>query len=183
MDSAPETAYADPKAWKVDADASEATLSLMDRRGPRPLLRLTDFHGSFYLRPNGDLAGFALHLELPPEARSSWPGGQAAPSLFWESVNLRPSRERGLIGRGRLCLGRRETWSTVSGMCTRVPCRDSELPYLKIVLDTMFASLALRWPAEAARHFRPVTLQLFTEIRPRGGSAPRRSDAPQGPSA
>ncbi|MFF5260935.1 hypothetical protein ACFY4C_18505 [Actinomadura viridis] len=166
MDPVSDAIYSDPSAWRIDTDASEGTLAMVMQDGPRPLFRLPRFHGSFYLRPTGRLAGFALHLDLPEEARPARLRGQEPPTLYWESTDLRTGTANDLDGRGMLQLGRRETWTAVSGVCSPVPYARSGLPYLKIVLETTFPSLALWWPQEARRRLRPVLLTLFAEIRP-----------------
>jgi hypothetical protein len=157
--------YFDPRAWRVDPDAAEGTLAMVTQNGPRPLLRLPRFHGSFYLRPTGRLAGFALWLDLPAEARPPRARGREQ-ALYWESVDLRPGEANELTGRGLVRLGRREARSDVAGICSEVPNARSTRPYLKLVLRTVVPSLALGWPPEARRRGRPVLLTLFAEIRP-----------------
>ncbi|MEV7808763.1 hypothetical protein AB0O28_38005 [Microbispora sp. NPDC088329] len=161
----PDASYTDPSAWRIAMDASEGTLSMTTSKGPRLLHELPCFHGSFYLSPVGLLAGFTLQLPLPVHpARLR---KDEAPVLFWESVDLEADdTPNQVLGNARLRLGRREVSAGVSGLCTEVPVGHSGRPYLKIVLETVFPSVSLRWPVEAWQRLRPVTLKLFTEIRP-----------------
>jgi hypothetical protein len=146
-------------------DASAGTLSTNTAAGPVLLYELPCFHGSFYLRPTGLLAGFTLQLPLP--SCPSWLREDEAPVLFWESGNLDSDESSGGVdGRARLRLGRRQTFAAVSGRCTEVPTGRTGRPYLKIVLETVFPPLSLRWPTYARQRLRPVTLKLFSEIRP-----------------
>ncbi|GAA4188210.1 hypothetical protein AB0C10_12685 [Microbispora amethystogenes] len=161
----PDASHADPSAWRIAMDASEGTLSMTTSKGPRLLHELPCFHGSFYLSPPGLLAGFTLQLPLP--VYPSWLQEDEAPVLFWESVDLETGHAPNeVMGNARLRLGRRETSATVSALCTEVPVAGTGRSYLKIVLETVFPSVSLRWPAEAWQRLRPVTLKLFTEIRP-----------------
>jgi hypothetical protein len=176
MDPRSDAIYSDPSAWRIDATASEGALAMIVGNDTVPLFRLPRFHGSFYLLRTGRLAGFALALELPAEERPPRRRGRPIPGLHWESTDLR-TREgdaNGLEGRSILTLGRRETRGTVSGVCSPVPCAHTGRPYLKIVLETTFPSLALLWPKEARRRLRPVVLTVFGEIRP----APTGPEAP-----
>jgi hypothetical protein len=134
--------YTDPNAWRIAMDASEATLSAGLGSG--------DFDGSFYLSPAGSLAGFTLRLSLP-----------GTPELLWESVSLEGGSE--VRGSSRLMLGRRVARAEVSGFCAHVPVGQTGSSYLKIVLAATFSPLRLRRPRW---RLRPVTLRLFTEIRP-----------------
>lgn len=168
----PDASYTDPSAWRIAMDASEGTLSMTTSKGPRLLHELPCFHGSFYLRPAGLLAGFTLQLPLP--VYPSWLQEDEAPVLFWESVDLEaqdPPNQ--VLGNARLRLGRRQVSAGVSGLCTEVPVGHSGRPYLKIVLETVFPSVSLRWPAEAWQRLRPVTLKLLTEIRPADPEEPQ----------
>ncbi|MEU7884923.1 hypothetical protein AB0B54_05440 [Microbispora bryophytorum] len=161
----PDASYTDPSAWRIAMDASEGTLSMTTSKGPRLLHELPCFHGSFYVSPVGLLAGFTLQLPLP--VYPSWLREDEAPVLFWESVDLEAEDAPNQVqGNARLRLGRREISAAVSGLCTEVPVGQSGRPYLKIVLETVFPSVSLRWPVEAWQRLRPVTLKLFTEIRP-----------------
>ncbi|MEV4109774.1 hypothetical protein [Nonomuraea sp. NPDC049695] len=135
--------YTDPGAWRIAMDASEAILST--GAGTRA------FHGSFYLSPAGSLAGFRLRLAFP---------GMPEP-LFWDSVSLDGGPE--VRGVGRLRLGSREAVTRVSGLCVQVPFGRAGDSYLKIVLAASFSPLQLRWPRW---RLRPVTLRLFSEVRP-----------------
>ncbi|GGO07941.1 hypothetical protein GCM10010116_16050 [Microbispora rosea subsp. aerata] len=161
----PDASYTDPSAWRIAMDASGGTLSMTTSKGPRLLHELPCFHGSFYLSPVGLLTGFTLQLPLP--VCPSWLREDEAPVLFYESVDLEAEKARNqVLGNARLRLGRRETSAAVSGLCTEVPVGHSGRAYLKIVLETVFPSVSLRWPSEAWQRLRPVTLKLFTEIRP-----------------
>lgn len=123
-------------------DASEVSLS--SKRSP--LDAPACFHGSFYLSPDGRLAGFALRI----------PAGED--ELVWESVSLEPAAAPNrLTGRARLALGHRVITAEVSGLCAELPSRS-----LKIVLETTFPARSLRWPARTGRS----TLRLFTELHP-----------------
>ncbi|GAA0824073.1 hypothetical protein ACFQVD_06090 [Streptosporangium amethystogenes subsp. fukuiense] len=165
MVSVPDDSYIDPSAWRVPMDAIGGTLSMNTSKGPRLLYELPCFHGSFYLRPSGVLAGFALQLPLP--SCPAWLRDDEAPVLFWESVDLAADgSSNGVDGQARLRLGRQEAFTTVSGLCTEIPVGRSGRSYLKIILETVFSSLLLRWPAEAQKRLRPATLKLFGEIRP-----------------
>ncbi|MBE1593588.1 hypothetical protein ACFPOI_23235 [Nonomuraea angiospora] len=134
--------YTDPDAWRIAMDASEVTLSAGLGSG--------DFDGSFYLSPAGSLAGFTLRLCLP-----------GMPELLWESVSLAGGPE--VRGSSRLLLDGRVARADVSGLCARVPVGRAGSSYLKIVLTAAFSPLRLRRPRW---RLRPVTLRLFTEIRP-----------------
>ncbi|MFI7642610.1 hypothetical protein [Nonomuraea sp. NPDC049400] len=134
--------YTDPGAWRIAMDASEAML-------PTGLVT-RDFHGSFYLSPAGSLAGFTLRFALP-----------GAAELCWDSVSLEGGRV--VRGSSRLWTGGRETRAGVSGLCVPVPVGHAGRTYLKIVLSATFSPLRLRWPKA---RLRPVTLRLFSEIRP-----------------
>ncbi|MEV1173999.1 hypothetical protein [Nonomuraea sp. NPDC049784] len=134
--------YTDPGAWRIAMDASEAKLSTG--------LGTHDFQGSFYLDPAGSLAGFTLRLAFP-----------GAAELCWDSVSLEGGPQ--VRGAGRFRIGRRETVAGVSGLCVQVPVGRTGRSYLKIVLAATFSPLRLRWPRA---RLRPVTLQLFSEIRP-----------------
>ncbi|MBX6383859.1 MAG: hypothetical protein IRZ07_12935 [Microbispora sp.] len=174
----PDASYTDPGAWRIDMDASEATLSMTTSKGPRLLHKLPGFHGSFYVSPVGLLAGFTLRLPLP--VYPPWLREDEAPELYYESVDLEAAKAPNQVrGNARLRLGSRETSAAVSGLCTPVPAGHLGRPYLKIVLETVFASVRLRWPAEAWRRLRPVTLTLFTEIRPADAPQPRRGGPEQ----
>lgn len=168
MDHAFDAAYDCPDAWEMCPDASEASVTMSTHRGPRPLMRLPDFRGSCYLRPNGELAGFAFFLSIPP-AGSRLPrrAGRRTRSLFWEAVDLSHSDPRNFSGEGRLRLDDREAWTTVRGQILPIPCQGSALPYLKVVLMTEFRAVMVGWPRPAARRLKRVKLHFFTEIRPR----------------
>ncbi|MBF8193056.1 hypothetical protein ITP53_46785 [Nonomuraea sp. K274] len=142
------SSYTDPGAWRIAMDATEATLS-MSTPGGRLTQELPRVSGSFFLRPSGALAGFALRLLLPPH----WDGPQV-PS--WEAADLDVDEQAWLR------LGRHEVCRPVFVLCTRVP---GEHSYTKIVLETSFSSWSLRLPGAAWHRPRPVTLRLFSEIR------------------
>ncbi|MEO3803647.1 hypothetical protein [Nonomuraea sp. B1E8] len=153
MPSTPDASHADPAAWRVAVDASEGLVSA----GTRLLHTLPAFHGSFYLRPSGSLAGFALSFPLP---------SRHGEELVWEAVELGSGgSRREITGQGSLRVGRRLAFAPVSGRCVEVPGGRRGRPYLKIVLSTRLP-LALRWPPSPWHRLRPATLQLFTEIRP-----------------
>lgn len=165
MDQAFGAAYDRPDAWEIAPDASEASLTMPTRRGPRVLARFPGFHGSFYLRPTGELAGFAFFLPIPPAASSSRGDRRPSRSLYWESVDLSHQDARNFTGEGRLRLDEQEIWATVDGRIAQVPCRGSALPYLKVVLMTEFRAVGLGWPRPAAVRLKRVSLHFFTEIR------------------
>ncbi|MFC4122112.1 hypothetical protein [Nonomuraea zeae] len=142
--------YTDPDSWRIALDATEATLSVHTRKGPRTLYVVPRIDGAFYLRPDGPLAGFSLQLPLPSSR------GGDAPVLWWESADL------DLDGAAWLRLGRQEARSQVSVLRAEIP---GERPYLKIVMETVFPSWSLRLPALAWHPPRAVTLRLFSEIR------------------
>lgn len=146
-----------PGSWRIVLEATEARLTTSRRKGPRLLYAPPRLDGAFYLRPDAALAGFALRLPLP--SRRAEP-----PVLHWESAEL--DRD----GHAWLRLGRREVCSPVSVVCAEIP---GERPYVKIVLETVFASTGLRLPGWLPP--RPVTLRLFSEIRP-AGAFPGSSD-------
>ncbi|MFG2019138.1 hypothetical protein [Actinomadura geliboluensis] len=168
MDALPEKNYSDPDSWRIEGAASEAVLSAVTGSGTEPIFRSADLEGTFILNRSGLLSGFSLGLDLPEQALPARRWGRYPPSLFWEASGLQPSgaEPHGLEGRGTLALGHRETRTALSGTCTRVPNARTGVPYLKIVLETVFASAALWWPREARRRLRPVQLTLFAEIRP-----------------
>lgn len=150
--------YADPSAWRIAVEASAGVVSMNTLHGPLPLCRLSSLHGSFRLTPPGTLIGFTLRLPLPPEPTPR-------PALLWEAAQLDVEGNE-VTGWGRLRLGRRRAATYVSGRCAKVPQGPSGRSYLKIVLETTFPSLALRWPSRAYKRLRPATLTLFSEIRP-----------------
>lgn len=167
MVSVPDTPYHDPAAWRVATEVSEWALSMNTPNGPRLLCELPGFQGTFVLRRDGLLAGFTLRLPLPESSRPPWLRTPEAPVLHWKSLNLEadPPPPGGVAGRARLRLGRRETFAPVSALCVTIP---AARPYLKLVVETVFPSVALRWPAEAWPRLRPVTLRLLSEIHPVG---------------
>jgi hypothetical protein len=127
--------------WTIALEATQARLTVHGRRGLR-LLHAPPVEGSFYLRPDGALAGFALRLPLRHGV------------LRWESADV--DRD----GRAWLRLRDREVRAPVTVVCAEIP---GPRPYVKIVLDTVFRSAALGlrgalWP-------RPVRLRVFSEIR------------------
>ncbi|TDE42185.1 hypothetical protein E1295_28255 [Nonomuraea mesophila] len=153
LPSSPDASHAGHAAWRIAVEASEGLVTA----GPRPVCALPAFRGSFYLRPAGSLAGFALSFPLPSPA----PG-----ELTWEAVELGAGGSpHEVAGQGCLRLGRRVAFAPVSGRCVEVPGGRSGRPYLKIVLVTRLP-LVLRWPRPAWHRLRPATLRLFTEIRP-----------------
>ncbi|QKW38017.1 hypothetical protein HUT06_31795 [Actinomadura sp. NAK00032] len=168
MDALPGNYYSDPDSWSIEGAAGEAVLSMVTPSGVEPIFRSADLEGSFVLGPSGLLSGFTLDLDLPEHALSARRWGRSPSSLSWEASGLRPTETRphGLEGRGTLALGHRDTRTALSGTCTQVPNARTGAPYLKIVLQTVFASAALWWPREARRRLRPVELTLFAEIRP-----------------
>lgn len=150
-----------PGSWRIVLEATEARLTTSGRKGPRLLYAPPHLDGAFYLRPNATLAGFALRLPL-----SSRRAG--APVLYWESAEL--DRD----GHAWLRLGRRAVRTPVSIVCAEIP---GERLYVKIVLETVFSSGDLRLPGRLRQ--RPVTLRLFSEIRPADGlPGPSRNQAP-----
>ncbi|TYB69098.1 hypothetical protein FXF51_07550 [Nonomuraea sp. PA05] len=134
-------------AWRIAMDATEATLSA----GPsdEPLYTFPELDGAFYLRPGGELAGFALRLPL--RSRRGEPR-----DLWWEAADL--DRE----GRAWLRYGQQEVCRAVSVLCREIP---GERPYEKIVLETAFSSWGLRLPGVPLLRPRRVTLRLFSELR------------------
>ncbi|MGI5273418.1 hypothetical protein ACQEUU_30040 [Nonomuraea sp. CA-218870] len=132
-----------PGSWRIVLEATQARLTTSGRGGVR-LRYAPRVGGSFYLRPDTTLAGFALRLPLPAE-------------LLWESADL--DRD----GHAWLRLGDREVRSPVTVVCAAIP---GARPYVKIVLETVFRSSSLGLPGVSWP--RPVTLRLFTEIRPAG---------------
>jgi hypothetical protein len=167
MDALPDAIYSDPDAWRIESAASDGSLAVVTGGGAEPLFRLPGFRGSFSLRPSG-LSGFDVAIDVPERERPPSRWGREAATLRWEATGLRPREgvPHGLEGRGVLTLGHRETWAALTGSCTPVPSARTGLPYLKIVLETVFASAALWWPRPARRRLRPVRLTLFAEIRP-----------------
>jgi hypothetical protein len=162
--SIPEVPYTDPASWRIAMEASAASLSMNTLKGPRLLDELPWFQGSFRLTRAGLPAGFTLRLPLP--TRPEWLREEETAELLWESVSLEAAGIPNQFGgRTRLRLGRRETFASVSALCAKIPVGRSGRPYLKIVLETVFPSLSLRWPREARLRLRPVTLKLFSEIR------------------
>ncbi|MEV0616485.1 hypothetical protein AB0I81_24435 [Nonomuraea sp. NPDC050404] len=130
-------------SWRIAMDATEATLSMDTWLGPRPLYDVPEITGSFYLRPSGGLAGFALLIPLPSRA------------LRWDAADL----DRG--GRSRIRLGEREIGAAVSVLCAQVP---GERPYYKVVLETAFSSWRLGLPGVPRLRPRRIALTLFSEI-------------------
>ncbi|WP_101786687.1 hypothetical protein [Nonomuraea indica] len=137
-----------PGSWRIVLEATEARLTTSRRKGPRLLYAPPRLDGAFYLRPDAALAGFALRLPLPSHRAEQ-------PVLHWESAEL--DRD----ARAWLRLGRHEVCAPVSVVCAEIP---GERPYVKIVLETVFFSGGLRLPGLLVP--RPVTLRLFSEIRP-----------------
>lgn len=136
-----------PGSWRIVLEATQARLTTRGRRGLRLLYAPPRVDGSFYLRPDTALAGFSLRLPLP----SHRPG---PPALRWESADLDRDPHAWLRS------GHREVRAPVSVVCAAVP---GERPYVKIVLETVFPSSLLLPPWLRTR---PVTLRLFSEIRP-----------------
>ncbi|WP_147267912.1 hypothetical protein [Spongiactinospora rosea] len=162
MDLVPDDPHANPTAWRIALDACAGMLSMNTSKGLRPLYELPHFQGSFSISREGVLAGFRLRLPLPSEARLAQAG--TAAELSWESMSLDADGPvNSLGGRARLLLGRRETFTDVSALCAKIP---GERPYIKIVLETVFSPVALHWPTDGWQRLRPVTLTLFSEIRP-----------------
>ncbi|MBB6347182.1 hypothetical protein FHU36_003727 [Nonomuraea muscovyensis] len=137
-----------PGSWRIVLEATEARLTTSRRKGPRLLYAPPRLDGAFYLRPNAALAGFALQLPLPSHRAEP-------PVLHWESAEL--DRD----AHAWLRFGRQAVRSPVSVVCAEIP---GERPYVKIVLETVFSSGSLRLPVWFPP--RPVTLRLFSEIRP-----------------
>lgn len=168
MDALPDENHSHPDSWRIEAGARAAVLSAVTVSGTKPLFELRGIQGSFILSASGLLSGFALDLDLPerPLRTSRW--GRSPSRLSWTASDLQPSETgaHGIEGRGALTLGSRETRPTLSGTCAPVPYGRTGVSYLKIVLETVFASAVLWWPREARRRLRPVRLTLFAEIRP-----------------
>lgn len=165
MDDTPDAAYSRSDAWQLAPDASDASLTMATSRGSRLLFLLPDFHGSCYLRPSDELAGFAFFLTLPSAPSRRLGRGEPQPrSLFWEAVDLSHSDERNFSGEGRLRLDDREVWATVNGQIAPIPCHGPAQSYLRVVLNTEFRAIGLGWPRPAARRLKRVQLHFFTEI-------------------
>ncbi|MCK2218744.1 hypothetical protein MF672_033860 [Actinomadura sp. ATCC 31491] len=156
------SSHIEPGSWRIVLEATEVRLTTSGRKGLRLLYAPPRLDGSFYLRPGGPadadprpgggLAGFDLRLPLAAPRRGE------PPALLWEAAEL--DRD----GHGRLRFGGRELRAPVSAVCAAVP---GGRPYVKIVLETVFSSADLRLPATAGwLRPRPVTLRLFSEIRP-----------------
>lgn len=143
-------AYTDPGSWQIALEATDATLSMSTARGPRTLYRTSEISGAFYLRPDGSLAGFSLELPFPRR----W--GEPV-SLSWEAADLDTDESVSLR------LGENETRADVSVLSVVIP---GEPAYVKIVLETAFSPRSLRLPGLGLHRARPVTLRLFSEIRP-----------------
>lgn len=172
MDDTFDAAYSCPDAWQLAPDASDGSLTMVTSHGSRLLLRLPDFHGSCYLRPTDELAGFAFFLTVPPAtSRRLGRGDQRPRSLFWEAVDLSHRDSRNFSGEGRLRLDDREVWTTVNGQIASIPCHGSMPPYLRVLLSTEFRAVGLGWPRPAAWRLKRVQLHFFTEIHRR-----RRTD-------
>ncbi|WP_043636338.1 hypothetical protein [Nonomuraea candida] len=77
--------------------------------------------------------------------------------LQWESAELDSDAHAWLR------FGGQAVHSPVSVICAEIP---GEHPYVKVVLETVFSSRYLRLPGWAWPRSRPVTLRLFSEIRP-----------------
>ncbi|WP_336208689.1 hypothetical protein [Nonomuraea sp. LPB2021202275-12-8] len=138
-----------PGSWRIALEATEARLTTSRQQGLWLLYAPPRLDGAFYLRPNtAALAGFALRLPLPSHRAEP-------PVLHWESAEL--DRD----AHAWLRFGRQAVRSPVSVVCAEIP---GERPYVKIVLETVFSSRSLRLPAWLPP--RPVTLRLFSEIRP-----------------
>lgn len=170
MEHASDARYDSPDAWEIAVEVSEATVAMDTSRGARSLGRFPDFRGSLYLRPTGELAGFAVFLEVP-RYRRRFRSRRAGPSrsrwLFWEAVDLTHSSAQNFSGNGRLRLDGHEIRADVHGQIARIPCRRPMPPYLKIVVAAEYRALFLGWPRPAVRRLRRVQLRFFTEIRPR----------------
>ena len=170
VEHAPDARYDSPDAWEIAVEFTEATVAMDTPDGARSLGRLPGFHGSVYLRPNGELAGFAVFLEVPRTRRRlrDRRGGSPRPRwLYWEAVDLVHSNAQNFSGNGRLRLDGREIRADVLGQITRITCRPPTPPYLRIMVTADYRALFLGWPRPAARRFRRAQLRFFTEVRPR----------------
>jgi hypothetical protein len=144
------SSHTGPGSWRIALEATEVRLTANRRRGPRLLYAPPRLDGAFYLRPDAALAGFALRSHRAE-----------TPVLRWESAEL--DRD----AHAWLRFGHRAVRSPVAVVCAEIP---GERPYVKIVLETVFSARCLRLPAVARLQPQPVTLRLFSEIRPADGS-------------
>lgn len=171
------SSHIEPGSWRIVLEATEARLTTSGRRGRSVLFEPLRLDGAFYLRPDAALAGFDLRLPLAsPRAKPPVPPLTShraeppvppltshhaePPVLHWEAVDL----DRG--AHAWLRCGGRAVRSPVSVVCAEIP---GEHPYVKIVLETVFASNSLRLPGRSWLRPRPVTLRLFSEIRSTAG--------------
>jgi hypothetical protein len=157
--------YDSPDAWEIAVEFTEATVAMDTADGARSLGRFSGFHGSLYLRPTGELAGFAVFLEIPEamrRRRDRHAGSQRPRWLFWEAVDLEHSDSRNFAGNCRLRLNGQEIWADVHGQIARI---SGNSPYLKITVVADYRALRLGWPRPAVRRFRRAQLRFFTEVR------------------
>jgi hypothetical protein len=160
--------YSSPEAWEIAVEFTEATVAMDTADGARSLGRFPGFHGSLYLRPTGELAGFAVFLEVPESTRrrrGRRPGSSRPRWLFWEAVDLEHSDPRNFTGNCRLRLNGQEIWADVHGQIARIAGRPSMSPYLKITVVADYRALRLGWPRQAVCRFRRAQLRFFTEVR------------------
>src|SRR5690606_10144011 len=136
-----------PGSWRIVLEATQARLTTRGRRGLRLLYAPPRVDGSFYLRPDTALAGFSLRLPLP----SHRPG---PPALRWESADLDRDPYAWLRS------GHREVRAPVAGGRAAAP---GEPPDAPIGRERRVPPALMRAPWLRTR---PVTLRLFSEIRP-----------------
>jgi len=168
VEQASDARYDSPGAWEIAVEFTEATVAMDTADGARSLGRFPGFHGSLYLRPNGELAGFAVFLEVPEATRrrrDRRTGSSRSRWLFWEAVDLEHSDPRNFTGNCRLRLNGQEIWADVHGQIAQISRRPPMSPYLKISVVADYRALRLGWPRAAVCRFRRAQLRFFTEVR------------------
>ena len=163
-----DAAYGRPDL-EMAPEVSEASLTMARRLGRRRVISFSGLRGSFYLRPTGEVAGFAFLLTIPQAAsrRQYRNPGRRTRSLSWEAVDVSYSDRNNFSSEGRLRLNGQEVWATAYGQIAQIPSHGSPRPYLRVMLATDFRAFVLGWPRPTTRPLKPVRLRLFTEIHPR----------------
>ncbi len=152
-------------SWEISEPMTRGSLASPTRRGARPVGQVSSFHGSFYLRPNGHLAGFAIHLGLYPDRMSGVAHKKGAERvLFWEAIDLTHVNDRDFTGRCILQTSRRTFHTRTHGKIVTAAMPGHELPYWRITLTAEFRGIQLSWPPSLRYLFRRVEMRFFTEI-------------------
>jgi hypothetical protein len=151
--------------WEISEPVTRGSLASPTRRGLRPVAAVSSFHGSFYLRPNGHLAGFAIHLGLRPDRVSGVAHKKRADRVvFWEAVDLHHLTDRDFTGTCVLQTTNRTFRTRTHGKIITAAAPGHDLPYWRITLAADFRGIQLGWPPSARYLFRRVEMRFFTEI-------------------